>query len=51
MQAMVTTAAGLVIGIIAYVSYNLLVSKVDKVVHKMEATSIDFMDLLSEPAK
>jgi|TARA_B110000967_G_C18852491_1_gene545386 biopolymer transport protein ExbB len=51
MQAMVTTAAGLVIGIIAYISYNLLVSKVDKVVHKMEATSIDFMDLLSEPAK
>lgn len=51
MQAMVTTASGLVIGIIAYVSYNMLVTKVDKVIHKMEATSIDFMDLLSEPAK
>ena len=51
MQAMVTTAAGLVIGIIAYVGYNMLVAKVDKVVHKMEATSIEFMDLLSEPAK
>jgi biopolymer transport protein ExbB len=51
MQAMVTTAAGLVIGIIAYIGYNLLVAKVDKVVHKMEATSIEFMDLLSEPAK
>ncbi len=51
MQAMVTTAAGLVIGIIAYVGYNLLVAKVDKVVHKMEATSIEFMDLLQEPAK
>ena len=51
MQAMVTTAAGLVIGIIAYIGYNTLVAKVDKVIHKMEATSIDFMDLLSEPAK
>jgi biopolymer transport protein ExbB len=51
MQAMVTTAAGLVIGIVAYVGYNLLVSKVDKVVHKMEATSIEFMDMLQEPGK
>jgi biopolymer transport protein ExbB len=51
MQAMVTTAAGLVIGIIAYVGYNTLVAKVDKVVHKMEATSIEFMDLLQEPIK
>lgn len=51
MQAMVTTAAGLVIGIIAYIGYNMLVAKVDKVVHKMEATTIEFMDLLSEPAK
>lgn len=51
MQAMVTTAAGLVIGIIAYIAYNMLVAKVDKVVHKMEATTIEFMDLLSEPAK
>ncbi len=51
MQAMVTTAAGLVIGIIAYVGYNMLVAKVDKVVHKMEATSIEFMDLLQEPVK
>jgi len=51
MQAMVTTASGLVIGIIAYVGYNTLVAKVDKVVHKMEATSIEFMDLLQEPIK
>ncbi|MCB0480445.1 MAG: MotA/TolQ/ExbB proton channel family protein [Flavobacteriales bacterium] len=51
MQAMVTTAAGLVIGIIAYIGYNLLVAKVDKVIHKMEATSLEFMDLLQEPAK
>jgi biopolymer transport protein ExbB len=50
MQAMVTTAAGLVIGIIAYVGYNILVAKIEKVVYKMEATTIEFMDLLHEPA-
>jgi len=50
MQAMVTTAAGLVIGIIAYVGYNVLVAKVEKVVYKMESTTIEFMDLLQEPA-
>lgn len=50
MQAMVTTAAGLVIGIVAYVGYNVLVAKVEKVVFKMEATSLEFMDLLQEPA-
>lgn len=50
MQAMVTTATGLVIGIIAYVGYNVLVAKVEKVIYKMEATSIEFMDLLQEPA-
>ena len=50
MQAMVTTATGLVIGIIAYVGYNVLVAKVEKVVYKMEATTIGFMDLLQEPA-
>lgn len=49
MQAMVTTVAGLIIGIIAYIAYNTLVSKVDKVIHKMEASSIDFIDLLEEP--
>ena len=49
MQAMVTTVAGLVIGIIAYIAYNYLVSKVDKVVHKMEVASVDFLDLLDEP--
>ena len=50
MQAMVTTVAGLIVGIIAYVAYNILVAKVEKVVNKMEATSIEFMDLLQEPA-
>ncbi len=50
MQAMVTTAAGLVIGIIAYVGYNLLVSKLDKVTYKMEQVTIEFTDMLQEPA-
>jgi biopolymer transport protein ExbB len=50
MYAMATTVAGLVVGIIAYLGYNLLVSKVDKVVHKMEDASLNFMDLLNEPA-
>jgi biopolymer transport protein ExbB len=49
MQAMVTTVAGLVIGIIAYIAYNYLVTKVDKVVHNMEVISVDFLDLLDEP--
>jgi biopolymer transport protein ExbB len=51
MQAMVTTVAGLVIGIIAYVAYNTLTARVNKVVQKMEATTIAFMDVLESPAK
>ena len=50
MQAMVTTAAGLVIGIVAYVGYNILVVKVESVVNKMEARTIEFMDVLQEPS-
>jgi biopolymer transport protein ExbB len=49
MQAMVTTVAGLVVGIFAYVAYNYLVSKVEKVIHQMEGASIDFLDILEEP--
>jgi biopolymer transport protein ExbB len=44
--AMVTTVAGLVVGIIAYISYNYLVSKVDKVVFQLEAKTTDFLDVL-----
>ena len=47
--AMITTVAGLVVGIVAYLAYNYLISRVQKVVHKMEYTSIDFIDLLQEP--
>ena len=49
-QALVTTATGLGIGIIAYIGYNTLVSMVEKLVYKMEATSVEFIDLLQEPA-
>ncbi|HCE59119.1 MAG TPA: biopolymer transporter ExbB [Prolixibacteraceae bacterium] len=48
-QAMVTTVAGLIVGITAYFAYNILVSNVEKVVFKMEATTSEFMDLLNEP--
>ena len=48
-QALITTAGGLFIGILAFVGYNILVTSVEKVVYKMERTTVDFMDLLQEP--
>jgi len=47
--AMTTTVAGLIVGIIAYIGYNHLVNRTDKVVHKMEANAVEFLDLLKEP--
>ncbi|MFI2741999.1 MotA/TolQ/ExbB proton channel family protein [Zhouia sp. PK063] len=47
--AMTTTVAGLIVGIIAYIGYNHLVVKTDKVVHNMEANAVEFLDLLNEP--
>lgn len=47
--AMVTTAAGLFVGILAYLGYNYLVTRVQKVVHNMEYSSVEFIDLLQEP--
>ena len=47
--AMVTTAAGLFVGILAYLGYNYLVTRVQKVIHQMEYNSVDFIDLLQEP--
>ena len=44
--AMITTAAGLVVGIIAYIAYNYLVNKVDKVIFQLEARTTEFLDLL-----
>lgn len=51
MMAMVTTVAGLIVGILAYVMYNFLVARVSKAVQNMEATSIEFIDILEEPGK
>lgn len=49
-QALITTACGLFIGILAFVGYNLLVASVEKVVFKMERSTVEFMDLLQEPS-
>jgi biopolymer transport protein ExbB len=49
--AMVTTVAGLIVGIVAFIGYNLLVAKVEKVVFKMEARTTEFLDILNEPVK
>jgi len=48
--AMTTTVAGLIVGIIAYIAYNHLVVRTNKVVYQMEAKSVEFLDLLNEPA-
>ena len=48
--AMTTTVAGLIVGIIGYISYNHLVVKTNKIAYQMEATSLEFFDLLNEPA-
>lgn len=50
-EAMVTTVAGLSVGIIAYFAYNILVANVEKVVNSLEANTTEFMDLLNEPVK
>ncbi|MDF1570038.1 MAG: MotA/TolQ/ExbB proton channel family protein [Bacteroidales bacterium] len=49
--ALITTVAGLIVGIIAFFAYNTLVARVDKVINTMEASSTEFIDLLNEPAK
>lgn len=51
MQAMVTTVAGLIVGILAYMAYNFLVSRIGKVINDMEGASIEFLDVLQEPGK
>ena len=50
-QALITTAFGLTIGIAAFIGYNILVSRVGKVVYNMEQTTVEFMDLLQEPVQ
>lgn len=48
--AMMTTVVGLIVGIIAYVGYNHLVTKTDKIVNQMEANVVEFLDMLNEPS-
>jgi biopolymer transport protein ExbB len=48
--AMTTTVAGLIVGIVAYMGYNHLVIRTDKLVHLMEANALEFMDMLNEPS-
>jgi biopolymer transport protein ExbB len=48
--AMVTTVAGLIVGILAYFAYNFLVARVNNVVNMLETRSTEFMDILNEPA-
>ncbi|MFO8086726.1 MAG: MotA/TolQ/ExbB proton channel family protein [Bacteroidales bacterium] len=49
-EAMITTLAGLFVGIIGYIAYNILVARIEKVVFILEARTTEFMDLLHEPA-
>ena len=49
-QAMVTTIGGLIVGILAMFAYNYLVSRIDRVVRLLESRTLEFMDLLNEPA-
>lgn len=51
MTAMVTTVAGLVVGIIAFMGYNYLVARIGKIVYQMENAALEFMDLLNNPGK
>jgi biopolymer transport protein ExbB len=48
-EAMVTTVAGLIVGIGAYFAYNILVSRIENLIFKMEMSTTEFMDLLNEP--
>lgn len=50
-EAMVTTVAGLVVGILAFLAYNFLTAKINNLVNHLETTSTEFMDLLNEPVK
>ena len=49
-QAMVTTIGGLIVGILAMFAYNFLVARIDHVVRGLESRTLEFMDLLNEPA-
>jgi len=48
--AMITTVGGLIVGIVAYICYNIIVARIEKLVYMLEARATEFMDLLHEPA-
>ena len=48
-SALVTTVAGLIVGIVALFAYNYLVARINKIMNRLEARTMDFMDLLNEP--
>ncbi len=48
---MITSATGLIIGLIAYVGYNFLSTQIDKTANKMEVASSEFIDILQEPTR
>jgi biopolymer transport protein ExbB len=48
---MITSATGLMIGLIAYVGHNYLTTQIDKTAYKMEAASAEFLDILQEPTR
>ena len=50
-EALVTTVAGLIVGILALFAYNFLTSRVNKIMNRLERSTMEFMDLLNEPAK
>ena len=49
--ALVTTVGGLIVGIVAYFANNLLITRVERIVFKMQARTMEFMDILNEPAR
>lgn len=49
-QKMITSATGLMIGIIAFIAYNLLNNMIDRVSYMLEANAVDFIDLIQEPS-
>lgn len=50
-EAMVTTVAGLFVGILAFLAYNIIVARIEKIVYILEVRATEFMDILNEPAK
>jgi len=50
-EKMITSAAGLIVGILAFVLYHYLNYQVDRIAKRMEATGLDFIDMLHEPSK